>query len=183
MRALRDLPLKQAYHKPEDDIARAFYLPCLAAAQTYDRAVGYFSSALYALAWPSLREFVANGGKIRLICSPVLSADDATAMADGYAARSEEVQGARLTEEIRRLLATPGTLKATKVLASLVALGVVEIRIAWVGDVAGGRSKRLFHDKVGIFEDKAGDAIAFKGSMNETWPGLALDGNLESVDV
>ncbi len=26
MAALADLPLKQAYHKPEDDIARAFYL-------------------------------------------------------------------------------------------------------------------------------------------------------------
>lgn len=183
MGTLRELPLKQAYHKPEDDIARAFYLPCLAAAHKYDRAVGYFSSAIYVLAWPSLREFVANDGHIRLICSPVLSAGDATAMADGYAARNDELQGTRLTEEIHRLLTTPGTVKATKVLASLVALGVVEIRIAWVGDVAGGRSKRLFHDKVGIFEDLAGDAVAFKGSMNETWPGLALDGNLESVDV
>ena len=69
MGTLRELPLKQAYHKPEDDIAHAFYLPCLAAAQIYDRAVGYFSSAIYVLAWPSLREFVASGGKIRLICS------------------------------------------------------------------------------------------------------------------
>ena len=49
---LTDLSLKQAYHKPEDDIAHTFYLPCLAVAQTYDRAVGYFSSAIYALAWP-----------------------------------------------------------------------------------------------------------------------------------
>ncbi|RUV07152.1 DEAD/DEAH box helicase family protein, partial [Mesorhizobium sp. M5C.F.Ca.IN.020.32.2.1] len=48
---------------------------------------------------------------------------------------------------------------------------------------AGGRPKRLFHDKVGILRDADGDQIAFKGSMNETWPGLARDGNLESVDV
>jgi superfamily II DNA or RNA helicase len=47
---------------------------------------------------------------------------------------------------------------------------------------AGGRSRRLFHDKVGLLSD--GDArVVFKGSMNETWPGLAIDGNLESVDV
>lgn len=70
MTTLKDLQIKQAYHKPEDDIADAFYLPCMAAAHTYDRAVGYFSSAIYALAWPSLREFVDNGGTIRLICSP-----------------------------------------------------------------------------------------------------------------
>src|SRR5436309_8900450 len=96
MPALADLNLKQAYHKPQDDIARAFYLPCLAAANTYDRAVGYFSSAIYALAWPSLRQFVDNGGKIRLICSPVLAEEDANAMAEGYAARDDELQGERL---------------------------------------------------------------------------------------
>ncbi len=183
MRTLAELQLKQAYHKPEDDIARAFYLPCLAAAHTYDRAVGYFSSAIYALAWTSLREFVDNGGKIRIICSPVLSTDDATAMSEGYAAREDASQGELLKEEFLRLLTTPGSLKPAKVLASLVALDVIDIRIAWVGDVAGGQPKRLFHDKVGIFCDSAGNAVAFKGSMNETWPGLALDGNLESVDV
>lgn len=183
MSTLTELQLKQAYHKPEDDIARAFYLPCLAAARTYDRAVGYFSSAIYALAWPSLREFVDNGGKIRIICSPVLSTDDATAMSEGYEAREDAIQGELLREEFWRLLTTPGTLKPAKVLASLVALDVVDFRIAWVGDVVGGQPKRLFHDKVGIFRDADDNAVAFKGSMNETWPGLALDGNLESVDV
>jgi superfamily II DNA or RNA helicase len=183
MSTLTELQLKQAYHKPEDDIARAFYLPCLAAARAYDRAVGYFSSAIYALAWPSLREFVDNGGKIRIICSPVLSSDDVTAMSEGYAARVAVIQGNLLREEFRQLLATPGTLKPAQVLASLVALDVVDFRIAWVGGVAGGQPKRLFHDKVGIFRDADGNAVVFKGSMNETWPGLALDGNLESVDV
>lgn len=183
MATLADLQIKQAYHKPEDDIARAFYLPCMAVAHKYDRAVGYFSSAIYALAWPSLREFVDNGGSIRLICSPVLSDDDISAMAAGYAIRNDDDQGSLLKEEFRKLFCTPGTVKPAKVLASLVALNVLDIRIAWVGDVAGGKPKRLFHDKVGIFEDEAGNAVAFKGSMNETWPGLALDGNLESVDV
>jgi superfamily II DNA or RNA helicase len=183
MRALADLALKQAYHKPEDDIAQAFYLPCLAVARTYDRAVGYFSSAVYALAWPSLKGFVNGGGRIRLICSPVLAPEDATAMVEGYAARDEGVQGELLKNEFLRLITTPGMLKPAKVLASLVALGVVDFRIAWVGDVVGGPPRRLFHDKVGIFRDASGNAVAFKGSMNETWPGLALDGNLESVDV
>lgn len=183
MPTLTDLSLKQAYHKPEDDVAKGFYLPCLAAARSYDRAVGYFSSAIYALAWPSLLAFVDNGGRIRLICSPVLSSDDVGAMSEGYSAREDAAQGERLKDEFQRLLSTPGSLKPAKVLASLVALDVLNICIAWVGDAAGGKSKRLFHDKVGIFQDGDGNAVAFKGSMNETWPGLALDGNLESVDV
>ena len=181
--ALTDLSLKQAYHKPEDDIAHAFYLPCLAVAQTYDRAVGYFSSAIYALAWPSLREFVDHGGKMRLICSPVLAAADASAMSEGYVARDSGDQGQLLKAEFHRVITTPGLVKPARVLASLVALGVVEFRIAWVGEITTAHPRRLFHDKVGIFRDASGNAVAFKGSMNETWPGLALDGNLESVDV
>jgi superfamily II DNA or RNA helicase len=183
MSALAALHLKQAYHKPDDDIARAFYLPCLARSTTYDRAVGFFSSAIYALAWPSLREFVDHGGRMRMICSPVLSSRDVAAISEGYDARNDTDQGELLKNEFCRLLTTPGTVKPARVLASLVALNVIDFRIAWVGDVAGGHPKRLFHDKVGIFRDGNGDAVAFKGSMNETWPGLALDGNLESVDV
>lgn len=180
---LRDLDLKQAYHKPEDDIACEFYLPCLANARQYNRAVGYFSSAVYALAWTSLREFVSNDGKIRLICSPVLSEADSNALYEGYSARAEAEQADLIIGEFRRLLSTSGTVKPARVLAALVALGVVDIQIAWVGSEADGKSRRLFHDKVGIFQDDTGDVVVFKGSMNETWAGLSLDGNLESVDV
>lgn len=180
---LRELHFKQAYHKPEDDIAREFYLPGLAEAHSYDRAVGYFSSAVYVLAWPSLREFVANGGKMRLICSPVLSEADSEALYEGYSARSDADQSGLIAGEFRRLLSTPGTVKPARVLAALVALGVVDFKIAWVSPTAGARSRRLFHDKLGLFKDAEGDTVAFKGSMNETWAGLSLDGNLESVDV
>src|SRR5262245_32855664 len=130
---LAQLNLKQSYHKPEDDIAQSFYLPCLARSQSYDRAVGFFSSTIYVLAWPSLRPFVAGGGRIRLICSPVLSDADVTAMEEGYSARSGAENGERIRAEFRRLLESPGTVKAAKVLAALVALGVIDFRIAWVG--------------------------------------------------
>lgn len=181
--ALADLALKRAYHKPEDDIASDFYLPCFQRAIRYDRAVGFFSSTIYLIAWSSLRQFVANGGKMRLICSPVLNADDHEAMREGYSARLEAETAERLKAEFQAMLASPGLGKPTRVLAALVALGIIDCRIAWVGPQAQGRSRRLFHDKVGVFADGAGNRVAFKGSMNETWPGLALDGNLESVDV
>lgn len=180
---LRDLAFKKAYHKPEDDIAGDFYLPALAESVRYDRAVGFFSSAVYALAWPSLRKFVERQGKIRLICSPVLSDADISAMYEGYSARAEGEQSNLIVQEFRRLILTPGTVKPARVLAALVALGVVEFKIAWVAADASAKSKRLFHDKLGLFMDDADGVVAFKGSMNETWAGLSLDGNLESVDV
>src|SRR5690606_5223698 len=114
---------------------------------------------------------------------PVLTEADSDAMRAGYAAREDHAQGLLLVEEIQKLFSVASTSKPAKVLATLVALGAVDIRIAWVGEQAAGRPKRIFHDKVGIFSDAVGNFVAFKGSMNETWPGLALDGNLESVDV
>ena len=180
---LRDHTFKRAYHKPEDDIAEGFYLPAVRSSLNYDRAVGFFSSTIFLLAWPSLREFAAAGGHMRLICSPVLSDVDHDALREGYSDKAEAAAGEAIAEAFQRLLATDHLQKPAVVLASLVAAGVIDCKIAWVGEEAGGRPKRLFHDKIGILTDAAGNQIAFKGSMNETWPGLARDGNLESVDV
>ena len=180
---LADLPLTHAYRKGEHDIAEEFYLPCHSAAVQYDRAVGFFSSTIYTLAWPALRSFVERGGHIRLVCSPVLSQQDQNAVAEGYAARMEEEAAERIRKEVQSLFRHPYLSKPARVLAALVALEVLEIRLAFIGPEADGRTRRLFHDKLGIFRDHPGNSVVFKGSMNETWLGLSPDGNLESVDV
>jgi superfamily II DNA or RNA helicase len=181
MSGLASLPLKTDYRKGRDDIARDFYLPCMRAAGEYDRAVGFFNSAIYVIAWPSLKDFVVRKGKMRLICSPVLPARDIDAIEAGYSERFEEDNGEKLRDDIRYMLATPYLYKPTAVLATLVALEVVDVRIAFMKKTP--RHERLFHDKLGLFRDGFGNAVAFKGSMNETWAGLSADGNLESVDV
>ena len=183
MSRLRDIEFRRAYHKPDDDIAGDFYLPAVAASTRYDRAVGFFSSTIFLLAWPSIRTFVAAGGKMRLICSPVLSEGDHEALRSGYTARAERNAGRAIADWFHRIMETKRFVKPATVLASLVAEGVIDCRLAWVGNKASGRPTRLFHDKLGILADRSGDRLAFKGSMNETWPGLARDGNLESVDV
>ncbi|HLL46157.1 MAG TPA: DEAD/DEAH box helicase family protein [Longimicrobiaceae bacterium] len=180
---LARISLAHAYRKGKDDIAREFYLPCHAVATSYDRAVGFFSSSVYALAWPSLRQFVERGGTIRLICSPVLSAQDQEALAQGHAALDDHELAASLAAEVRRMLAHPHLGKPTRVLASLVATGVVSIKLALLDRDSDPRSRSIFHDKVGLFRDAAENCVVFKGSMNETWAGLSADGNLESVDV
>jgi superfamily II DNA or RNA helicase len=152
-------------------------------ATSYDRAVGFFSSSVYALAWPSLRRFVENGGRIRLICSPVLSAQDQEALAEGHDALRDERVAASLRAEVQRLISHQHLGKPARVLASLVATGVVSIKLALLDRHSDSHSRRIFHDKVGLFRDAEGHCVVFKGSMNETWAGLSADGNLESVDV
>lgn len=181
MSGLASLSLKTDYRKGRDDIAQDFYLPCMRIAERYDRAVGFFNSAIYIIAWPSLKDFVARHGRMRLICSPVLPAPDIEAMETGYSERFEQENGDKLRDDVRYMLATPYLYKPTAVLATLIALEVVDVRIAFMKKTP--RHERLFHDKLGIFHDGFGNTLVFKGSMNETWAGLSADGNLESVDV
>ena len=183
MSNLRDVALKLSYHKGADNIAADFYLPCMRRSHRYDRAVGFFSSSVFVLAWPSLRRFAASDGRMRIVCSPALSSGDIGALNIGYSAAGVERFSTDAREELQRLLASPVLEKPTKVLASLIAGGVIDLRIAWIEPQTTGRSRRIFHDKVGIFSDVDEQQVVFKGSMNETWLGLAADGNLESIDV
>jgi len=181
---LCELTLQTSYHKGRDNIAEAFYLPCMNRASEYDRAVGFFRSTAFVIAWPALRDFVSRGGRIRVLCSQVLAKEDIDALEKGYAARVDEALAGRFVEEVRSLLRDDLLREPARVLAALVARGVVDLQIAVLREAdshsAGGR---IFHDKLGIFRDTNGNLVIFKGSMNETWTGLAADGNLESIDV
>ena len=183
MTGLATLALRTSYHKGRDDIANDFYLPAMRRAATYDRAVGYFRSAAFIIAWPALREFVAHGGRIRILCSQVLAAEDVDALSAGYSARVDEMIAARFRDEVSTLLEDDKMSVPAKVLAALVATEVVDLKIAILRPTVGAATTRIFHDKLGIFRDSRGAVVIFKGSMNETWTGLAGDGNLESVDV
>lgn len=183
MPSLKELNLLTAYHKGANDIANEFYVPCMRIASSYDRAVGYFNSTIYALAWSALKDFVKNNGRMRIICSPVLSENDIEALSSGYSARLEADAEATIVNDVQKLFQSEELRESAIVLASLVAAGVIDLRIAFVSASNTADRQRLFHDKMGIFGDSDGNKVVFKGSMNETWSGLANDGNLESVDV
>jgi superfamily II DNA or RNA helicase len=183
MTGLRDFDFAESYDKSVDDIAEDFYLPCMRSATRYDRISGYFSSAVFSISWPALKAFVKADGHMRLICSPVFSSTDITAVKEGYAALSDEDLSAALISELRILLEGERSRKPAQVLAGLIAAGVIEIRIAILAATLGPGDRRLFHDKVGLFSDTMGDTVGFRGSMNETFLGLSPDGNLESIDV
>lgn len=183
MTGLATLSLRTSYHKGRDDIANDFYLPAMRHATKYDRAVGFFRSAVFIIAWPALREFVERGGRIRILCSQVLSTKDVEALDAGYAARLDGRLAERLRDEVATLLDDETLSEPARVLAALVATEVIDVKIALLRPIPSTAVTRIFHDKLGILRDTQGSAVIFKGSMNETWFGLAEDGNLESVDV
>ena len=176
--ALRDIHFKSYYNKTDVDIAKEFYLPCMSASTRYDRATGYFGSTVYLLSWSCLKEFINNGGTIRIICSPYLAKPDQEAIDEGLLAKSCSEQKEELFNEFREIFGKSEIGAPERVLACLIALGHLEIKVA----VGKKDVNRLFHDKVGVFYDET-DAVAFRGSINETFKGISDDGNFESFDA
>ena len=174
---LSALDLMTEYRSLKEDPVKEFYRPCLLNAISYKRAVGYFRSTVYNVIGPSIVEFARRGGHTELICSPELSEEDIDSIALGYA-RKSEVVGEKLFQQIEELLAAEETAFNTRVLATLVSVGALEIKVAVRADRKG-----LYHEKIGIFSDGIGNAVSFKGSANETWSGWHTQGNFESIEV
>lgn len=167
---LRDVQIQVRYSSSQN-IAADFFVPCLQASCSYDRAVGYFSSTFYAIIGMPLASFAARGGKMRLVCSPELSPKDIDAIDEGY--EDKGIAGA-LERDLDAMAREPVAKAATTMLATLIAQDVLELRIAF------RRTKRgIFHDKVGIFADRDEDRVAFTGSANETWAAWSGRANFE----
>ncbi|MFE0764576.1 DEAD/DEAH box helicase family protein [Streptomyces smyrnaeus] len=181
---LKDLgTLRTEYASDVNDIANDFYNPCLRESVRYDRVTGFFSSTIFHLTWRSLATFVTeNGGRMRLLCSPRLSERDADGLVYGYQSRDDSELRAELHSELQQMLRSDRS-DTARLLAALVANNVLDVRIARVAELASAQTKRMFHDKVGLFTDAAGDAVGFRGSMNESYLGLSSIGNIESIDV
>jgi superfamily II DNA or RNA helicase len=171
---LIDLDLQPSYRTGRDSLLDDFYIPCLQEAASYDRAVGYFSSSLLHVVAVAYSDFALREGRMRLLCSPALTPDDFDAMASG-AEIAKSAQGSILAE-LRELLNNPEALAPTKLLATLVGLGILEVRLAVPTHPQG-----IFHDKLGLFADETGRRVSFVGSANETWAAWGL--NHESFEV
>jgi len=174
---LADLALDAHYRTGERDPVSGFYWPCLDAAATYDRAVGYFRSSIFAIVGQPFLSFARRGGKVRLICSPSITEQDAQAIASGYAQRDETVEKA-VARDVDALLSDPASGYQAKLLATFIKFGTLDIKVAVR---TGGNG--IYHEKIGIFGDGQGHRVSFVGSANETWSAWHADGNHESVEV
>ena len=171
-----ELNLKNEYRTSNDSVSEDFYKPILRLSETYDRAVGFFSTSGLANIATGLLPFIKNGGNIRLIASPVLSPEDITAIEEGYRKRDEVI-----AEALSRELENPDNYKYSKrlnLLANLIADNRLDIRIALTKT---NNKYGIYHEKMGIFSDSSGNNIAFSGSMNESV--TAMESNYEAIDV
>ena len=91
--SLQDLVIKDEYRSDRCSIIEDFYLPCLENATLYSRAVGFFSSSSLIAVSQGLTALIQTGGKMRLVASPCLSAEDVEAIATGLKQREDVIAG------------------------------------------------------------------------------------------
>lgn len=174
---LASVKYSSEYRTGSNDPIEQFYIPSLHNANFYKRAVGYFRSSIYLITGLAIIDFAKRGGKIQLICSPNLSEQDIKAIDEGYSEQNTIISN-NLVSQIDELLGDPLLVNPTKILATLVSLGILEIRIAWRPNSQG-----IYHEKIGIFLDDFDNRVSFIGSANETWNALDYRGNFESLEV
>lgn len=174
--SLRDCNIKSEYRSLIDNVAKDFYVPLLKEADSYKRAVGFFSSSILVEISKGISELIRNGGTIQIVASPRLSDEDIEAIRKGYSCRTQICQNAVL----RELKSPENEFQADRLnyLANLIADGYLDIRIAVTeSDSMLG----MYHEKMGIIGDAEGNRVAFSGSMNES--ANALLANYETIDV
>ena len=171
---LRELTIKEDYRSDRCSLVQDFYVPCLENATLYSRAVGFFSSSSLIAVSRGLSALILTGGKMRLVASPCLSAEDTEAIATGLKQR-EEVINWSILRELDQFEKVAEDRFAC--LAWLLSQGVLDIKLA----VARIYQQGLYHEKFGIFTDAANNQVAFIGSANESLSGFVS--NFEQIEV
>lgn len=175
--SFQELLIKSEYRSLIDNVVQDFYIPLLNEAVTYKRAVGFFSSSSLVEISKGIAALAQRRGKIQIVASPYLYEEDIDAIKKGYEDRNQIIENA-LLREISEGPADYFSLERLNLLATLIADGVLDIRIAYTEDKKG---IGMYHEKMGIIEDSAGNKVAFSGSMNESSTAMSI--NYETIDV
>jgi superfamily II DNA or RNA helicase len=173
---LKSRSWKGVYRSDADNLLEDFYFPALMESVSYDRAVGFFSAAMLSYAAQGISALIENGGSMRLIFGGEIDAAEAEAIASGYEQKHlAEKLGKAILSQIDSLSDALANQRLAA-LSWLVANGHLDIKLAL-------KRRGMYHEKIGIFGDAAGDSLIFQGSANETVYALLPDFNFESINV
>jgi superfamily II DNA or RNA helicase len=174
-RDLQVVNFKKDYDTYEDSPIDEFLIPALRNSVKYERAVGFFSSAILTVLAEAFTDFAESGGKMNLICSPVLSFTDAEILES----LSLQQQISSLNESLNKLDEDGLAEQPLNLMAGLIRSGCLTLKIAIPFDPGAG----MFHQKIGMFTDSVGNRVAFSGSNNESISGWLDMKNSESFFV
>ena len=140
----------------------------------YYRLSGFFSSTYLAVAAQGLEDFIKNNGRMKLVCSSILTKEDVEKIKEVYDSPEELIAEKFLMDydEISNNFVKDNL----SALGFMIANGNLEIKIAILDE-----SKGIFHSKTGILIDEDDNMLSFSGSDNETAHGWKY--NIEEFKV
>lgn len=166
------LKLNPSYDS-EDDVLNSFYNPVLSQAVSYCRLAGFFTSSALAVAARGMSNFLINNGKMKLLAGAQLQKKDVEVIRQGLEEPEKLIEKICLQdlysindEFITDHVSALGWMVANKTLEIKVAIVTDDTGIPLDADTIS--RKGIFHQKVGILQDKDGNSISFSGSINET---------------
>ena len=161
---LNDLNIKFKYDSDKDDLINEFYMPVLSNSSEYYRMSGFFSSTSLAISAQGISNFIINDGKMKLICSAVLSKEDKRIIEESNENPTKFIEKYALND-FRSM--NEGFVKEhVEALGWMLANDLLEIKIAIPKNDQG-----IFHSKIGVLKDEEDNIISFSGSDNETASG------------
>lgn len=173
--------INYSYETGNGDPINEFYVPVLSQAIKYDRIAGYFSSSSLAIAARGIAGLILNNGKMRIIASPHLSESDIDII-------NKSLDSAQVFFENRFLkeideIEDEFQRNHLEALGWMISKGFLDIKLAFVVKKEDNEidESALFHQKIGILEDKQGFQLSFSGSINETASGWL--NNIEEFKV
>lgn len=178
---LRDYPWDVTYSHEMGDLVELFYVPVLERADLYQRATGYFSANVLALAGRGLDGLIAGGGRMNLLVGCTLDEKEVDAIQAGYDVR--EAVSRSMVNKLAFELERPDARQCLGYVTWMIAHGFLDVKVAIPLDAQGNMRAGLglYHSKMGLVTDGAGDRLVFRGSINETEAGWEY--NCESFDV
>lgn len=156
---LMNIDIKKSYRNRHEDVINDFFIPTLKESVLYQRAVGYFTLGALCNLTAGIIPLIQNGGKVEVICSPLLVQEDIEILSKGNNIQNHQIIK-RLMEQLVDTDNEDETIKMD-LIANLIQAELIQIKIAV-------NPTGIYHEKVGILQDKNSDYIAFSGSSNET---------------
>lgn len=166
------------YDSKINNIVTEFFIPALESSTTYRRIGGLFSSNSFALCARGIKELIANDGTMQLIISPILSKEDVKAIKDASSDESQKIIEKSINGELDSI-ESEFEKDHVAALRYLLEKEFLEIRISIPKDENGIPldvetivNQNILSEKRGIFQDRDGNTISFRGPVNanrESW--------------
>ena len=163
---LREIKLEEEYRSDRNNIVTDFFFPCLSNCIEYDRCVDFLSIRVLAGIVMGFDNFTAGKAKLRMITGNRFKIADLNILTKLFSEKYTKRFDGKLIRDNK-----------IQKLQDFINNGQIELKIAITNSE---EISNLFSERIGIFKDENGEAVAFTGTSSS----LSIQiRDFESLDV